>query len=353
MIVLIPAYQPDEQLLKLVNRFISETDFTIVVVNDGSAPEKDAVFAQLPHAVTLLKHEVNQGKGRAMKTGMTYIQEHFPETEGVVIVDADGQHLLPDVLRVCDELNANPNALILGSRCFSGKVPLRSMFGNTITRYVFALASGVMIHDTQTGLRAFSVKYIPKLLSLKGERYEYEMNMLLGAAELHIPIREVHIQTVYLDEKNSSSHFNALRDSARIYGCILKFTGSSIAAFLIDYMLVLTLAAIFGGFSIDQKLVLLYSAVIARVVSSLCNFLINRRMVFKSKDKILVTAFKYYAVAALILFLNYLLLQVFNIALKIPLSVAKLIVEALLFMISLGLQRFFVFKVREKITQKS
>ncbi len=347
MIVLIPAYQPDEQLLLLTERLINNTDYHIVVVNDGSASEKDAIFAQLPDTVTVLQHEQNCGKGRAMKTGMTYIREHFPETEGVVIVDADGQHLLPDIQRVCEEQAAHPDAIILGSRRFTGKVPMRSLVGNTITRYVFALASGVMVHDTQTGLRAFSVKRIPELLALKGERYEYEMYMLLGAAEQHIPLREVYIETVYLDEENSSSHFNPLKDSLRIYGSIIKFTASSIVGFLVDYVLVLLLAALFGGFGIKQQTVLLLSAIIARVVSSLCNFLINRRVVFKSDESIASTAIKYYAVAALILILNYLLLNLFNIVLSIPLAVAKLIVEALLFAVSLALQRFFVFKSKK------
>lgn len=347
MIVLIPAYQPDEQLVLLAERLKNNTDYHIIVVNDGSAPEKDAVFAALPDTVTVLTHEKNSGKGRAMKTGMAYIQEHFPETEGVVIVDADGQHLLPDIQRVCEEQATHPDAIILGSRQFTGKVPMRSLVGNTITRYVFALASGVMVHDTQTGLRAFSVKRIPQLLALKGERYEYEMYMLLGAAEQHIPMREVYIETVYLDEENSSSHFNPLKDSLRIYGSILKFTASSIAAFFIDYVLVLLLAWIFGCFGMEQKLLLLYSAVIARVVSSLCNFLVNRRVVFKSDDSVVSTAIKYYAVAALILALNYGLLNLFNIVLSVPLAVAKLIVEALLFAISLMLQRFFVFKSKK------
>lgn len=347
MIVLIPAYQPDEQLILLAERLIANTDYRIVVVNDGSASDKDAVFAQLPDTVTVLRHEQNCGKGRAMKTGMTYIYEHFPETEGVVIVDADGQHLLPDIQRVCEEQAAHPDAIILGSRQFTGKVPVRSLVGNTITRYVFALASGVMVHDTQTGLRAFSVKRIPDLLALKGERYEYEMYMLLGAAEQHIPLREVYIETVYLDEENSSSHFNPLKDSLRIYGSIIKFTASSIIGFLVDYVLVLLLAAVFGGFGIQQKVVLLFSAVIARIISSLCNFLINRRVVFKSDESIVSTAIKYYAVAALILILNYLLLNLFNIVLSVPLAAAKLIVEALLFAVSLALQRFFVFKSKK------
>lgn len=348
MIVLIPAYQPDEQLVKLTEEFVEKTDFQLVVVNDGSAPEKDAVFAALPSQVTVLRHEVNCGKGRAMKTGMTYIQEHFPAQEGVVVVDADGQHLLPDVLRVCEALKENPDALVLGSRQFTGKVPPRSKIGNTITRYVFALASGVMIRDTQTGLRAFSVGLIPKLLTFKGDRYEYEMNMLLGAAEQCIPMKEVYIETVYLDEENSSSHFNPLKDSLRIYGCILKFAGSSLAAFVIDYVLVLLLAWMFGLFAMPQKWVLLYSAIIARVVSSMCNFLINRKVVFKSSDNMLKVGLKYYAVAALILLLNYLLLRVFNIGMHIPLFIAKLIVEALLFTVSLAMQRFFVFNAHKK-----
>lgn len=347
MVVLIPAYQPDEQLVLLVERLIQNTDYHIIVVNDGSAPDKQTIFKQLPETVTLLEHPQNCGKGRAMKTGMAYIHEHFPETEGVVIVDADGQHLLPDIQRVCAALEANPDAIILGSRQFTGKVPFRSKFGNTVTRYVFAIASGVMVHDTQTGLRAFSVKLIPSLLALKGERYEYEMYMLLGAAEQHIPLKEVYIETVYLDEENSSSHFNPLRDSFRIYASIIKFTASSIIGFLVDYVLVLLLAALFGHFDFKQKIVLLLSAVIARVVSSLCNFFINRRVVFKSDDGVLRTAVKYYAVAALILVLNYLLLNLFNIALSIPLAVAKLIVEALLFALSLALQRFFVFKSKK------
>lgn len=347
MIVLIPAYQPDEQLTALVDRFIKQTDFSILVVNDGSSPDKAAIFEQLPASVTLLTHEQNRGKGCAMKTGMQYIQEHFPPEEGVVVVDADGQHLLPDVLRICEELTAHPEALVLGSRQFTGKVPVRSKFGNTVTRYVFALASGVMIHDTQTGLRAFSVAQIPTLLALKGERYEYEMYMLLGAAEQHIPLREVFIETVYLDEKNSSSHFHPLRDSFRIYASILKFTCSSLIAFVIDYILVLMLAAAFQTTDMSRQYVLLISAVIALIVSSSCNFFINRRVVFKVQGQVMGSAAKYCAVTLLVLTLNYLMLWVFHIALHIPLAAAKLMVECLLFFVSLLLQRFFVFRIKK------
>ncbi len=344
MIVLIPAYQPDEQLVLLAKRFSEQTDFSLVVVNDGSSPDKDAVFAALPPEVTVLRHEKNRGKGCAMKTGMAYIWEHFSHDEGVVVVDADGQHLLPDVRRVCEALHENPDALILGARRFTGNVPLRSKLGNTVTRYVFALASGVKIYDTQTGLRAFSVSRIPAFLALKGERYEYEMHMLLGAAQQHIPMIEVFIETVYLDVENSSSHFHPLRDSFRIYASILKFTCSSFAAFGIDYVMVLLLAFLLPYTGLNQKTVLLLSVVIARIISSLANFAINRKLVFKNDGRLLRSAAKYYAVAVPILILNYYGLKLLNIVLEVPLFLAKLIVEAVLFTASFILQRFFVFR---------
>lgn len=352
MIVLIPAYQPDEELIKLTQRFVDETDFSIIVVNDGSSADKDAVFAQLPSACTLLAHEVNKGKGRAMKTGMQYIAEHFPKTEGVVVVDADGQHLLPDVLNVCAELKENPDSLVLGSRKFTGKVPFRSKFGNTITRYVFAAASGQMVHDTQTGLRAFSVSLIPQLLEFNGDRYEYEMNMLLGAAKQGIPMREVYIETVYLDEENSSSHFHPFRDSMRIYGCIfkfvvpslLKFGTSSLAAFVIDTALLLLLEWLFGLTVLAASVQLLLCVVIARVCSSIFNFFVNQRLVFKNHNDPWRALLKYYALVVVILCLNYGLMFVLKLIVGLPTIVAKLLVEAILFLFSYSMQQLFVFK---------
>ena len=221
MIVLIPAYEPDEQLIMLVKRFTEQTDFSLVVVNDGSSPDKDAVFAALPPSVTVLRHEQNRGKGCAMKTGMAYIWEHFPHDEGVVVVDADGQHLLPDVLRVCDALHEHPDALILGSRRFTGNVPLRSKLGNKITRSFMKLACGVGVTDTQTGLRAIARKHLPLMCSIGGERYEYETQMLLSLKGAGLGVGEVVIDTVYIDE-NQTSHFNTVKDSWRIYKLIFR-----------------------------------------------------------------------------------------------------------------------------------
>ena len=345
MIIVIPAYEPDEKLLGVLKDFTEQTDYPIVVVNDGSSESCRPVFdaVKMFPRVTLLVHEQNRGKGAAMKTAFAYIAEHFPATEGVMTVDADGQHLPADCLRVDAAYREHPDVLITGSRRFKGKVPLRSRIGNSITRGVFRLTTGKRVYDTQTGLRAFSASRIPEMLALTGDRYEYEIHQLLHCCTKGSGVLEVPIETVYIDD-NSSSHFDTLHDSAKIYKVIfrflgptfLKFMSTSFVSFLIDFLsfcLIFygTIAA-FGGFGIAKEMfsfnravsskwaetllalnpvvffgggsaLRMVSLVLARVISGFCNYLMNRRFVFEGtrKDR---TLLKYALVAVSVLLLR-------------------------------------------------
>ncbi|MBS5879219.1 MAG: bifunctional glycosyltransferase family 2/GtrA family protein [Clostridium sp.] len=341
MIVVIPAYEPDEKLLRVVAELKRDTDYAIVVVNDGSSEAAEPVFAALPEGVTLLRHAQNRGKGRALKTAYEYIAAHFPQSEGIVTVDADGQHLPADVVRVSEDWEAHPETLVLGSRRFTGTVPWRSRAGNAITRVVFRLSTGVSVYDTQTGLRAFAVSRIPMMLEMRGERYEYEINVLLYATRQHMPIREVTIETVYIAD-NASSHFHPMRDSWRIYKMILLFAASSLLAAAVDYVLVLSLSALFA----KQAQGLLWSVVLARVISSFLNYMLNRKLVFEDCSR--RSVFRYYLVAAGIMAANYGLLSL--ISGVMPLALAKLLVELALYPLSFYLQRRFVFARGERIS---
>ena len=289
----------------------------------------------------LLRHAQNRGKGRALKTAYEYIAAHFPQSEGIVTVDADGQHLPADVVRVSEDWEAHPEALVLGSRRFTGTVPWRSRAGNAITRVVFRLSTGVSVYDTQTGLRAFAVSSIPMMLEMRGERYEYEINVLLYATRQHMPIREVTIETVYIAD-NASSHFHPMRDSWRIYKMILLFAASSLLAAAVDYVLVLSLSALFA----KQAQGLLWSVVLARVISSFLNYMLNRKLVFEDCSR--RSVFRYYLVAAGIMAANYGLLSL--ISGVMPLALAKLLVELALYPLSFYLQRRFVFARGERIS---
>lgn len=340
IMVLIPAYMPGEGLIELCRRLVA-MGFRVTVVNDGSGAGYNYYFNMLPTEVVILNHTNNCGKGKALKTGLQYIHRNFPNLLGVITADADGQHLIQDIIKVSEELEHHEDGIILGSRQFNGKVPLRSKLGNLLTRWVFAAASGKMVHDTQTGLRGIPFRMIPELLEIEGEKYEYEMNVLLWAAKGKKNIREVNIKTVYLDG-NGSSHFRAVRDSLLIYAKILKFTLSSFAAFALDFTLLIVFRALTS--SLEPSISLFVSAVGARAISSTVNFIANKKLVFESKENGTSEAKKYFLLAGTIIAVNYGVLYILNLMLRIPLGISKVATELFLYAASYRVQSRHVFK---------
>lgn len=220
--VVIPAYQPSEKLIELVSK-LSKSGYSVVVVDDGNDESFLKIWEQIDSCAVLLHHSHNQGKGAALKTAFRYIRDSMPDVGSIITMDADGQHLIDDMGRVAQSSYENPGTLVLGSRTFGRDVPLRSRFGNSVTRFVFFCIAKYKIQDTQTGLRAFDRSLLDYMLSVAGERYEYEMNVLLRCKGSGISVVEIPIHTVYLDKNNSSSHFDAIRDSACIYRNIFRF----------------------------------------------------------------------------------------------------------------------------------
>ena len=334
MVVIIPAYQPDEKLYRLVLELHEKTTFDLLIVNDGSDASKRHLFDSLEPYAKIIHHSANRGKGAALKTALTYIYDQYPADEGVVTIDADGQHLPDDIIRVCQAWEAAPEKLVLGSRQFTGDVPFKSRAGNAITRMVFAISTGIKIFDTQTGLRAFGAFRIPMMLEMKGDRYEYEINVLLYATRHRIPIEEVPIETVYIED-NKSSHFNAVRDGWRIYKMILFFVASSLVAMLLDYVLVL----LFSATTAEMAQSLLLSVVAARVLSSLANYYMNCKLVFENRSR--ASMLRYYLLVAGILAINYVLMVA--ITHVMPIAIGKILVELTLYPVSFFMQRKYVF----------
>lgn len=339
-IALIPAYEPDGALLKLLNE-LSLAGFEIIVVDDGSGVIYSDLFQEVESKAVLLRHLNNRGKGAALKTGFSYIKKYFDEDIVIVTLDADGQHTVSDTLKICAEAEKNSAHLILGSRKLKDKVPLRSQFGNSVTRWIYWLSTGLKVHDTQTGLRAFSFEQLPRLCAIEGQRYEYEMNVLLEFARNNISITEVEIETIYINN-NVASHFNIMRDSARIYGQIIKFLASSLIGFLTDYLLYLFVSLLTAGLGSTASLWI--SNITARVVSSNVNFLINRNFVFEAKGKLSRSAAQYFLLALAILVGNTLLLNLLVGVLAFNRYFAKLLTEVLFFSLSFFVQRLLIFR---------
>lgn len=339
-VVLIPAYKPQITLSTLSLELLHQ-GYNVVVIDDGSGEGYNHIFSELPLEVKVIMHSSNQGKGAALKTGLRYILENYPDSHGVITADADGQHLVSDIKKTGDRLYNTNNPIIIGGRRFDENVPMHNRLGNALTRWVFSLMTGVRIHDTQTGLRAFSMEILPALVGIPGDRYEYEMNVLLWAARNKVQMEEVEIRTVYLDD-NSSSHFRIIRDSVLIYSKILKFGLSSIISFVIDFGMLFLIRSLSKG--LGDALSLLVSATGARITSSTCNFTMNKRLVFKSEEKAGKEASQYFLLAGTMLLFNYSLLYLLNILMGWPLWTSKLTVEAVLFTSSYAIQKKVIFK---------
>lgn len=215
--IVIPAYNPGQELGKVVYGLKKSGFSNIVIVDDGST---DAQPFEGLNDVTILKNNINMGKGNALKKGFSYCKNKFKDIKGIITVDADGQHLVEDVEKVYKKFSYNYNSLILGSRNFNGKdVPLKSRIGNKIMQNKIKSKIGIDITDTQTGLRAIPIDIVNYIIEIKGERYEYETNMLLYCMNNNINIMQVPIKTVYIN-RNKHTHFQALKDSLRIYNVI-------------------------------------------------------------------------------------------------------------------------------------
>ena len=225
--ILIPAYKPDQRLVHLVEALSNATQAPIVIINDGSPFAHDRVFAGLAAypEVKLLAHPANQGKGAALRTGFRYIETLPTEITCIITADADGQHSVKDILAVAAAAEQKPEAMIIGSRQFDKDVPPRSMFGNTVTRWVMRLFFGIRLWDTQTGLRGIPRNLLPELIEIPYDHYELEIVMLLVAKRRSVPLVEIPIETIYI-EGNRGSHFKPLRDSARVYFVLLRYAFS-------------------------------------------------------------------------------------------------------------------------------
>ena len=344
--VILPSLNPDEKLMLVVNGLIAEGFDDIIIVNDGSDEEHMVPFreAEKLSQVTILTHEVNKGKGRALKTAFDFCISHRPDIDGVVTVDGDNQHR-PQDIKACCEAMLERDMVILGCRDFSGNnVPPKSKIGNNITKFVFKFACGIKLSDTQTGLRAIPAKYLSFMASVKGERFEYETQMLLEMNRKQIGFGEVTIETVYIEE-NASTHFHPIRDSIKIYMVILKFIMSSLLSFLIDYVLFLLIELLIGD-KMERWLKVMIATAGARVVSSLFNYMFNRKAVFESDVPVAKSMPKYYALCVCQAAMSYGLVNMFSYIFRAKdfvTSLIKVVVDVVLFLISFQIQRRWVF----------
>ena len=349
--IVLPSLDPDAKFEKVVRELVEAGFANIVIVDDGSSEENQKWFTEASHypQCTVLHHGVNKGKGRALKTAFAYILEQFPQIDGAVTIDGDGQHLTNDIIACGDALLDNKDKVIMGCRDFDAPgVPPRSVAGNKTTSRMFRLLFGIRISDTQTGLRAIPAAVLPQFCEMEGERFEYETNMLLQMKRLGIGFIEQPIETVY-DPEDYSSHYNAVKDSWKIFKVMLRYIFSNSSA--IRYVI-----SAVSSWGLDNLLYYLFftalgttaAQVTARILSSVFNFNMNRSFVFKSKDRYWKDMLEYYCVCVPQTVVSVVLLGMLvnRMSISAPgiATCVKVAVDLLLFVISYFIQKKWVFK---------
>jgi len=355
--IVIPSYEPDERLIALLHDLDAKEMGPVIIVNDGSSEEYDPIFREVESIITkrggkYISYRPNRGKGRALKTAFSYISGNMPDALGCVTADSDGQHTPECINNIIENLKAKPDNLILGVRQFEKKdIPWKSWFGNTLTIKVFSYVAGMKVNDTQSGLRGIPFRFMKELIDCKGERFEYEMQMLLECAGRY-ELTEVPIQTIYESKENHQTHFKPIRDSFRIYKILgkkfLKFIFSSLSSFVVDIILF----HLFVLLSKDSfpALYVTIATVSARVISAVYNYLINYKFVFKSKASRSTSLTKYALLAIIQMSLSAGIVSL--IVFLIPNcweTLVKAIVDTILFLISYSVQQRFVFSSKSKI----
>lgn len=350
--IILPSLNPDKKFLGVVDGLCEQGFKHIVVIDDGSDEEHQEFFSSAKTAhpeIHVLHHEVNRGKGRGLKTAFEYVEKELPEAKGVITIDGDGQHLVGDIIACGERMLKEGDKVVLGCRDFNTPgIPPRSIAGNKTTARLFRLCYGIKLSDTQTGLRAIPREYLEPFCGIEGERFEYETNMLLNMKRMGIGFIEQPITTVY-DPDDYSSHYDAVKDSWRIFKVMFKFLVSSLGSTIIDLTAFYLMMRFFGAAA--GKYAELLATAVARAISSFANFNANNSVVFDNKKGYKRALLRYYCLcipqmlvsAGLVTLINGLLS---NSAPFIA-TLIKFAVDIILFFISYQIQREWVFSQKK------
>jgi len=208
--VIVPTYNNHKTLRKVLD---SVLDFTpnVIIINDGSTDETFEILQQYSQ-LTQIHHPKNLGKGRALRNGFRKAIEM--KFEYAITIDSDGQHFASDIPGFIEEIQKEPNSLLIGSRNMTQEnVPKKSSFGNKFSNFWFKFETGIKLEDTQSGFRLYPLNLIPK--KFYTNKFEFEIEVIVRSAWKGIVVKNIPIQVLY-DPAERVSHFRPFRDFTRI-----------------------------------------------------------------------------------------------------------------------------------------
>lgn len=354
-VIVIPCLEPTSKLLSYIDELVMNEFKHIIVVNDGSGREYDEIFNEIEkkQGCKVLGYSKNCGKGYALKWAYQYIAFHLKDAKGIITVDSDGQHSIQDVCKIDDRLTSlqDKKTLVLGARDFSGEnIPFKSRLGNRVSSFMCMLLNGKWFKDTQTGLRGFDIQLLPMMLSVEGDRFEYEMNVLNQCLQNKVNVMSESIQTIY-ENNNKSTHFKAVSDSfciaKAILGQFIKFAGVSCLSSLVDLSIAWILFEQLKNYIQNDFLRIACATIIARLISMSINYILNKYAVFDESKKRSKSIGRYIVLCIIVMCLSSCSVFLMKCLLKLDEKMIKVLVDMLLFVFSYKMQKQWVFHQRE------
>lgn len=340
IVVVIPTYNPEDCFNKLIDSLSTSGFKKIIVVNDGSDQAHSKPFESVGKSypnLTFIEHKKNQGKGAALKSSFEHILCHYDnDTTHVATIDADGQHSVDDLKKLANLSTSLPDSLLLGCRKFDRETPLKSRMGNLLTRFLVNMLWKNRLTDTQTGMRLFPCSVLESWKNIPADRYEFEFNCLLDSLSKGMAVKEVPIETIYV-ENNIGSHFRPIVDSLKIYAVLFRFGFVSLTSFLLDISL-FSIALIFSGN-------IFFSTYVSRMVSGTFNFYSNKTLVFHNNGikSVFKEAGLYIALAFCIATLSAFLVDLFSSSTIVNSLLVKVVVDLYLFFVNFIIQNKLIF----------
>lgn len=211
--VLIPTYNNEKTLAKLIRDTLEFTD-KIIVINDGATDSTPKILETFKEMITLVTHPVNRGKGMALRNGFKKAVEL--DYDYAITIDSDGQHFPSDLENFLNKIVEHPGSLIIGARNMNSEnVPGKSSFGNKFSNFWFRVETGIKLPDTQSGYRLYPVKRLEKM-KFFSPRFEFEIEVIVKAAWRGIPVISMPVKIFYAKGDERVSHFRPAKDFARI-----------------------------------------------------------------------------------------------------------------------------------------
>ena len=346
--VIIPAYQPDGEMIGLIHQLRQNGVSNIIVVDDGSGAAYAELFqrAKEEYGCSLIYHAENLGKGRALKSAFNMILGSGNDVLGCVTMDCRGSFSCADILKVMEELAAHPTELIMGKRVLDvTRMTKKSRAGNKVLQLSFHYLVGILVTDVQSGLRGIPVSYMRKLMNVKGERYEFDTNMLINCKKCSVAVREIALETIYSARRNQEQ-YRVIRDNLSIYLTFATYIFTSMFASIVDLILFVILCDMLGRFRIlsSTQMYVVIATAMARCVSATVNYRLNYRIVFKTKSAQTSTFAKWVILCIVQMAMSAAAVSVLHGLIGGPEILFKIPVDFCLFFFSYYFSREFVYQ---------